>query len=111
MKEKKMSEPRLSGLNDEQDVGKNKILKSSNHANLDSDNMKQGWEIKKLGEVLVKTEMVDPTKNPDKEFTYLDVSIFSCTFSGFLFHQESSFPNSYSQTPPANSFQKVLWRF
>lgn len=51
MKEKKMSEPRLSGLNDEQDVGKNKILKSSNHANLDSDNMKQGWEIKKLGEV------------------------------------------------------------
>jgi type I restriction enzyme, S subunit len=34
----------------------------------------KGWEIKKLGEVLVKTEMVDPTKNPDKEFTYLDVS-------------------------------------
>ncbi len=36
--------------------------------------MKQGWEIKKLGEVLVKTEMVDPTKNPNREFTYLDVS-------------------------------------
>lgn len=34
----------------------------------------KGWEIKKLGEVLVKTEMVDPTKNPEKEFTYLDVS-------------------------------------
>lgn len=36
--------------------------------------MKQGWEIKKLGEVLVKTDMVDPTKKPDEEFTYLDVS-------------------------------------
>jgi type I restriction enzyme S subunit len=36
--------------------------------------MKQGWEIKKLGEVLLKTELVDPTQNPDKEFTYLDVS-------------------------------------
>ena len=36
--------------------------------------MKKGWEIKKLGEVLVKTEMIDPTKNPDKEYTYLDVS-------------------------------------
>ncbi|MBG6110796.1 type I restriction enzyme S subunit [Flavobacterium sp. CG_9.10] len=36
--------------------------------------MKQGWEIKKLGEVLVKTETVDPTKKPNAEFTYLDVS-------------------------------------
>jgi type I restriction enzyme S subunit len=35
---------------------------------------KQGWEIKKLGEVLVKTETVDPTKNPKDEFIYLDVS-------------------------------------
>jgi len=34
----------------------------------------EGWEEKKLGEVLVKTETVDPTKNPDTEFTYLDVS-------------------------------------
>ncbi|PKP52543.1 MAG: hypothetical protein CVT92_08270 [Bacteroidetes bacterium HGW-Bacteroidetes-1] len=33
-----------------------------------------GWEEKKLGEVLVKTETTDPTKNPDAEFTYLDVS-------------------------------------
>jgi len=33
-----------------------------------------GWEEKKLGEVLVKTETTDPTKNPDTEFTYLDVS-------------------------------------
>jgi type I restriction enzyme, S subunit len=32
------------------------------------------WETKKLGEVLVKTETVDPTKNPFTEFTYLDVS-------------------------------------
>jgi type I restriction enzyme, S subunit len=36
--------------------------------------MREGWEIKKLGEVLVKTETVDPTKKPDLEFTYLDVS-------------------------------------
>jgi type I restriction enzyme S subunit len=36
--------------------------------------MKQGWEVKKLGEVLVKTEMVDPAKKPDDEFTYIDVS-------------------------------------
>ena len=36
--------------------------------------MKQGWEIKKLGDVLVKTETVDPTKKPNAEFTYLDVS-------------------------------------
>ena len=34
----------------------------------------KGWEIKKLGEVLLKTEMVDPTKKPDNSFTYLDVS-------------------------------------
>ena len=36
--------------------------------------MKQGWETKKLGDVLVKTETVDPTKRPNEEFTYLDVS-------------------------------------
>jgi type I restriction enzyme S subunit len=36
--------------------------------------MKQGWEIKRLGEVLVKTETVDPTKKPNDEFIYLDVS-------------------------------------
>lgn len=36
--------------------------------------MKQGWEIKKLGEVLLKTEAIDPTKKPNKEFIYLDVS-------------------------------------
>jgi type I restriction enzyme, S subunit len=32
------------------------------------------WEIKRLGDVLEKTELVDPTKWPDKEFVYLDVS-------------------------------------
>jgi len=36
--------------------------------------MKQGWEIKKLGDVLVKTETIDPSKKPNEEFTYLDVS-------------------------------------
>ena len=34
----------------------------------------EGWEEKTLGEVLVKTETVDPTKKPNEEFTYLDVS-------------------------------------
>jgi type I restriction enzyme S subunit len=36
--------------------------------------MKKGWEVKKLGDVLVKTETFDPTKNPNKIFTYIDVS-------------------------------------
>jgi len=33
-----------------------------------------GWEEKTLGEVLQKTETVDPTKSPNKEFIYIDVS-------------------------------------
>ena len=36
--------------------------------------MREGWEIKKLGDVLVKTETVDPTKKSNQDFTYLDVS-------------------------------------
>lgn len=32
------------------------------------------WEEKTLGEVLVKTETTDPTKKPNDEFIYLDVS-------------------------------------
>lgn len=43
-------------------------------ASIGSATKRDGWEEKKLGEVLVKTETVDPTKNPDTEFTYLDVS-------------------------------------
>jgi type I restriction enzyme S subunit len=34
----------------------------------------KGWEKKTLGEVLVKTETTDPTKKPNEEFIYLDVS-------------------------------------
>lgn len=34
----------------------------------------EGWEEKTLGEVLQKTETIDPTKKPDEEFIYLDVS-------------------------------------
>jgi type I restriction enzyme, S subunit len=34
----------------------------------------EGWEEKMLGEVLVKTESIDPTKKPAEEFIYLDVS-------------------------------------
>ena len=38
------------------------------------ENKGDGWEEKTLGEVLLKTESVDPTKKPDEEFIYLDVS-------------------------------------
>jgi type I restriction enzyme S subunit len=38
------------------------------------ENKGEGWEEKTLGEVLVKTETVDPTKKPNEEFIYLDVS-------------------------------------
>lgn len=37
-------------------------------------NPSDGWEEKTLGEVLQKTETVDPTKSPNKEFIYIDVS-------------------------------------
>jgi type I restriction enzyme S subunit len=60
MKQGKMSRSRLSGLKDEQDLGTQKIRKSSNQANPDADNRKQsnapnlpkGWEKKTFGEVL-----------------------------------------------------------
>ena len=32
------------------------------------------WEEKKLGDVLLKTKTIDPTKKSDEEFIYLDVS-------------------------------------
>lgn len=34
----------------------------------------EGWEEKKLREVLQKTEAINPTQNPEKEFIYIDVS-------------------------------------
>jgi len=37
-------------------------------------NKGEGWEEKKLGEILQKTETVNPRKNPNKEFIYIDVS-------------------------------------
>ena len=33
-----------------------------------------GWEEKKLGDVLQKTETINPTQSPEKEFVYIDVS-------------------------------------
>ncbi|MBL9179336.1 MAG: restriction endonuclease subunit S [Verrucomicrobiaceae bacterium] len=41
------------------------------------DGMKEGWEWKKLGEVLAKTETTDPTRSPNAEFDYIDVSSVS----------------------------------
>ncbi len=38
------------------------------------ENKGENWEEMEIGEVLKKTENVDPTKYPNNEFTYLDVS-------------------------------------
>lgn len=32
------------------------------------------WDEKRIGDVLMKTETIDPTKQPNKEFIYIDVS-------------------------------------
>jgi type I restriction enzyme S subunit len=37
-------------------------------------NKGEDWEEKPLGEVIQKTETIDPTKNPDNSFKYIDVS-------------------------------------
>jgi type I restriction enzyme, S subunit len=39
--------------------------------------VKAGWTTKPLGEVLLKTETVNPVANPDAEFNYIDVSSVS----------------------------------
>jgi type I restriction enzyme S subunit len=39
--------------------------------------VKTGWTTKTLGEVLLKTETVNPVANPDAEFNYIDVSSVS----------------------------------
>ena len=39
--------------------------------------MKAGWQVKKLGDVLTKTEMINPASNPNKEFIYIDISSVS----------------------------------
>lgn len=62
------------GLEGLKDYTEKKSVASEQSDKIRGSDNKQGWEMKKLGEVLVKTEMVDPSKNPEKEFTYLDVS-------------------------------------
>jgi type I restriction enzyme S subunit len=39
--------------------------------------MKTDWQIKSLGEVLQKTETVNPLQSPEAEFDYIDVSSVS----------------------------------
>lgn len=39
--------------------------------------MREGWEIKRLGDVVFPIESVDPTKTPDRTFRYVDVSSVS----------------------------------
>jgi len=41
--------------------------------------MKTGWQTKTLGEVLERTETVNPLKSPNTEFDYIDVSSVSNT--------------------------------
>ena len=41
--------------------------------------MKKGWQTKTLGEVLEKTESVNPLRSPNAEFDYIDVSSVSNT--------------------------------
>ena len=41
--------------------------------------MKKGWQTKTLGEVLEKTETVNPLQSPNVEFDYIDVSSVSNT--------------------------------
>src|SRR6185437_5344653 len=39
--------------------------------------MKKGWKTTVLGDVLVKTETTNPTRSPQTEFDYIDVSSIS----------------------------------
>jgi len=39
--------------------------------------MKEGWKTKPFGEILMKTETVNPCLSPEKEFDYIDVSSVS----------------------------------
>ena len=41
--------------------------------------MKKGWQIKTLGEIIEKTETINPLQNPKAEFDYIDVSSVSNT--------------------------------
>ena len=41
--------------------------------------MKAGWQVKTLGDVLEKTETVNPLQSPETEFDYIDVSSISNT--------------------------------
>ncbi|MGE0587457.1 MAG: restriction endonuclease subunit S [Cyclobacteriaceae bacterium] len=36
--------------------------------------MREGWTTSKVQDILVKTETINPTKTPNKEFTYIDIS-------------------------------------
>ena len=39
--------------------------------------MKKGWQTKTLGEILQRTETIDPLQSPEAEFDYIDVSSVS----------------------------------
>jgi type I restriction enzyme S subunit len=69
MKQGKMSETRLSGLKDEQDVGTKKILQSFNQVNPDADNLKQGWEIKRLEDVVGFQRGLTYSKKDEVDFS------------------------------------------
>jgi type I restriction enzyme S subunit len=93
MKRGKMSEPRLSGLNDEQDLGTQKILKSSNQANSDVDNMKQGWEIAGFEKCLEKVTYTNKIQRKDfkEEGVYPIVSQEKDFINGYWDNEEDLF--------------------
>lgn len=48
----------------------------------------ESWDIKILGDYLEKTKTNDPTKKPDDEFIYIDVSAVSREFFKIISHQK-----------------------
>lgn len=43
----------------------------------DQNKLPKGWKVQKISELIVKTELINPTINPEKEFEYIDVSSVS----------------------------------
>ena len=48
----------------------------------------ESWKVAELGNFLQKTKTEDPTKNPDKEFIYIDVSAVSNNFFKIISDQK-----------------------
>ncbi len=53
---------------------KGKLTIENGKLRMEKEKLPTGWEVKKLGEILHKTETINPMQNPNKEFVYIDVS-------------------------------------